>query len=197
MPETLPENARQPAASRMKEIVSLAQVEEKLLTIRGVPVLLDSDAAALYGVETREINQAVKNNPEKFPEGYVFRLSSAEKAEVIKNFDSPSVKFFRSTPCAFPEKGLCMLATILKSDRATQTTLAIVETFAKIRELSRTVARLADTKGKFKQQTLMQKSGEIMADILGDDIKTTGTETTVELNLAILKFKHTIQRKNK
>jgi hypothetical protein len=196
VPETRKTTAKRTAHSAMKEIVSLAQVEKKLLTIRGNPVLLDSDAAALYGVKTKALNQAVKNNPGKFPEGYVIHLDAIEKMEVVKNFDHLPAKFSTTTPYAFTEKGLYMLATILKSPRATQTTLAIVETFAKIRELSRTVAQLADTKEKFKQQTLMQKSGEIMADILGDDIKTTGTETTIELNLAVLKFKHTVQRKN-
>ena len=98
-------------------------------------------------------------------------------------------------PTAFTEKGLYMLATILKSERATQTTIAIVETFAKIRELSRTVAELSATGDQFAQKNLMQKSGDIMADILGGDLQTTGTETSMELNLAVLKFKHTIKRK--
>ncbi|MDE6307319.1 MAG: ORF6N domain-containing protein, partial [Bacteroidales bacterium] len=78
----------------------------------------------------------------------------------------------------------------------TQTTIAIVETFAKIRELSRTVAELSATGDQFVQKNLMQKSGDIMADILGSDLQTTGTETSMELNLAVLKFKHTIKRKS-
>ena len=90
-----------------------------------------------------------------------------------------------------------MLATILKGERAAQTTIAIVEAFAKIRELARTVARLSETNEKFKQQTLMQKSGEIMADILGEGMKTTDSETTFELNFALMKLKHTVKRKNK
>lgn len=98
-------------------------------------------------------------------------------------------------PKAFTEKGLYMLATILKSERATQTTIAIVETFAKIRELSRTVAALSSADNQYSQKTLMQKSGDIMADILGEDLQTTDTETSMELNLAVLKFKHTIKRK--
>ena len=185
----------------MKEIVTLAQVEEKLITIRGQRVLLDSDVAALYAVQTREVNQAIKNNPDKFPAGYVIQLNRAEwenileQPELIKNFDKFRQKHFPGTPKAFTEKGLYMLATILKGTLAARTTIAIVETFAKIRELARTVSQLADTSEKFKQQSLMQKSGEIMADILSDDMKTSGTETSIELNLAVLKFKHTIKRK--
>lgn len=88
-------------------------------------------------METKEVNQAVRNNAEKFPEGYVIALNMTEKTEVVKNFDHlENLKFSSSLPKAFTEKGLYMLATILKSERATQTTIAIIETFAKIRELS-------------------------------------------------------------
>ena len=191
------------------ETVSLTQVEDRILTIRDQNVLLDSDVAALYAVETREVNQAIKNNPDKFPEGYILQLDKTEwqnlksqivissrKKEEVKNFDLLGGKKYSNVPPkAFTEKGLYMLATILKGERAVQTTIAIVETFAKIRELSRTVAQLAESKEKFKQQSLMQKSGEIMADILGEDMKTTDTETSIELNLAVLKFKHIVKRK--
>ncbi|MCL2511696.1 MAG: ORF6N domain-containing protein [Bacteroidales bacterium] len=177
----------------VKEPVTLTQVEQRLMVIQGQSVLLDSDVATLYAVETKEINQAVKNNPGKFPEGYVIQLNKND--EVVKIFDHPKLKFSAVQPKAFTEKGLYMLATILKGERAVRTTLAIVETFAKIRELARTVAQLSETKEKFKQQSLMQKSGEIMADVLGDEMKTTDTETSVEINLAVLKFKHTVRRK--
>lgn len=192
------------------DIAKINLVENKIVEVRGEKVLLDSDVAALYGVETKRVNEAVKNNPEKFPEGYIFKLTKEEKSEVIEifdnlnaasktevveNFDHPKLKFSPTMPTAFTEKGLYMLATILKSERATQTTIAIVETFAKIRELSRTVAELSATGDQFAQKNLMQKSGDIMADILGGDLQTTGTETSMELNLAVLKFKHTIKRK--
>ncbi len=88
-----------------------------------------------------------------------------------------------------------MLATILKSEKATETTIAIVETFAKIRELSRTVAELSNSPDEYAQKSLMQRSGDIIADILGDDLQTTDTETSIELNLAVLKFKHTVTKK--
>jgi hypothetical protein len=71
-----------------------------------------------------------------------------------------------------------MLATILKSPKATQTTIAIAETFAKIRELSRTIAELSKITEQFKQKSLMQKSGEIISEILGDDLQVSDTETS-------------------
>ena len=90
-----------------------------------------------------------------------------------------------------------MLATILKGDRATETTIAIIEAYAKLRELSRTIGELSANPDKFAQKSLMQKSGEIMADLFGDDMQTNETETEIELNFAVLKFKHTVKRKNK
>jgi hypothetical protein len=88
-----------------------------------------------------------------------------------------------------------MLATILKSPQAVQATLAIIETFSKIRELSRNITILSNIEDKTEQQNLMQKSGELIASIFDDDLQTTDTETSIELNFAVLKFKHTIKKK--
>jgi len=153
----------------------------------------------LYGVETKYINRAVKNNLDKFPEGYVINLSSEERSEVVQNLHHLSMlKFSHAETAAFTEKGLYMLATILKSPAATQTTIAIVETFTKIRELSRTISQLPDIEEEFAQKALMQKSGEILAEVLEDNtLHVSGDETTIELNLALLKIKHTIKRGKK
>ncbi len=89
-----------------------------------------------------------------------------------------------------------MLATILKSRKAVETTLMIIETFSKIRELSRTVKALSEVKDDAEQKGLMQRSGELIAQVLDEDLATNGTETTIELNFAVLKFKHTIKKKS-
>ena len=147
-------------------------------------------------METKEINKAVRNNPDKFPEGYIFELQQADKQYVVENFHHlENVKYSPVVPKAFTEKGLYMLATILKSPQATQTTIAIIEAFAKLRELSRTIGEMSANPDRFKQKTLMQKSGEIMADLFGEDMQTTDTETEIELNFAVLKLKHTVKRK--
>ena len=100
----------------MKNIVD---VESKIITLRNQQVILDSDVAELYGVETRDINKAVKNNPQKFPNGYVFELNVSEKSKVVENFHHlQKLKFSPQFPKAFTEKGLYMLATILKSPKA-------------------------------------------------------------------------------
>lgn len=177
------------------DIVKLDAVKSRIIEVRGEKVLLDSDVAALYGAETKRVNEAVKNNAEKFPKGYVFELCNREMHGLRSKISTANNPKSRVLPKAFTEKGLYMLATILKSERATQTTIAIVETFTKIRELSRTVAVLSSTDDQYAQKHLMQKGGDIMADLLGEDLQTTDTETSVELNLALLKFKHTIKRK--
>ena len=77
----------------------------------------------------------LRNNPEKFPEGYIFELCETEKLEVVKNFDHlQKLRFSPQLPKAFTEKGLYMLATILKSPKAVETTIAIVEAYAKLKE---------------------------------------------------------------
>lgn len=110
----------------------MIEVENKIITLRNQQVILDSDVAELYGVQTKEINQVVRNNPEKFPEGYIFELCEVEKSELVKIFDRFNrLKHSTSSPKAFTEKGLYMLATILKSPQAVETTIAIVEAYAK------------------------------------------------------------------
>ena len=179
----------------MENIVNFKDVEKALLEIRGQRVILDSDVARLYGVNTMRVNEAVKNNPDKFPTGYIIELTKDEKNEVIENFDNPKLKFSPVLPKAFTEKGLYMLATILKSPMATQTTIAIVETFAKIKELSRTVSRISESDDEQEQKGLIRHGGDILSDLLYQEVPVSDTETSMELNFAVLKLRHTVKRK--
>ena len=181
----------------MSDLIKIENLKELIIEIREQTVLLDSNVAEIYGVEVKRINEAVKNNPEKFPDGYILELDKSE-------WDSLKSKFSTSTkggkvklPSAFTEKGLYMLATILKSPQAIQATLSIIETFSKIRELSRSIKELSVVQDKADQKLLMQKSGELIAEIFDEDLQTSDTETSIELNFAVLKFKHTIKKKNK
>jgi hypothetical protein len=182
----------------MSDIIQSEQVENLIINIRGERVLLDGDVAMLYGVETKRINEAVSNNLDKFPDGYILAIEFDElkslrsKFSTLKNGRGEHTKY---PPKAFTEKGLYMLATILKSTKATQTTIAIVETFAKIRELSRNVGELAKKPAKEKQNALMQKSGELISDVLGSSLEVSDMETDIEINLALLKFRHKVKRK--
>ena len=123
----------------------IVKTENKIIVIRDKQVILDRDVAELYGVETKRINEALKNNPDKFPDGYVITLNIKEKDELVENFDRfKTLKHSTVEPHAFTEKGLYMLATILKSPLATEVTIAIIETFSKVREVSRAIAKVND-----------------------------------------------------
>lgn len=180
--------------------MELQIIKDKIITVREQQVILDSDVAELYGVETKRINEAVKNNPDKFPEGYIMQLTAEESKYLrskISTLEPGKGHYSKYAMRAFSEKGLYMLATILKSPVATETTIAIIETFAKVRELSRTIAELSDQSDPKQQKSMMQKSGELISDILSDDFQTVGTETTIEFNLSVLKVKHTVKKKPK
>ena len=96
------------------------EVEERIIELRGQKILLDRDVAELYKTETRDINKAVRNNPEKFPSGYFFTLKPSEKQVMWWKISTGWKNLKKSTvePKAFTEKGLYMLATILKSPRS-------------------------------------------------------------------------------
>ena len=179
---------------RMSDIMKIENLKNMIIEIRGQDVLLDSDVAKLYNVETKRINEAVKNNPDKFPHGYIVELDK-EEWNALKSKFSTSIKGGKvKQPSAFTEKGLYMLATILKSQVATQATISIIETFSKIRELSKNVKELSVVQGKAGQKELMHRSGQLIAEILDDDLQTSDAETSIELNFAVLKFKHTIKK---
>ena len=169
------------------QVIGTKEVEERIIELRGQKILLDRDVAELYKTETRDINKAVRNNPEKFPSGYFFTLKPSEKQYVVENFHRmENLKKSTVEPKAFTEKGLYMLATILKSPRATQTTIAIIDSFVKLRELIRNVDA--------KQKGIVKRTGQLLSDLLIDDADTTEMESTIELNLMAVKLKHTVKR---
>lgn len=181
----------------MTDIVKIENLKDRIIGIRGNQVLLDADVAVIYGVETKRINEAVKNNLDKFPQDYMFELSGMEFADLRSKISTTKFAKTRVAPKAFTEKGLYMMATILRSKQAIEATFAIIETFSKIRELSRSIKELSTVRDKADQKSLMKKSGELIAEIFDDDLQTSGTETSIELNFAVLKFKHTTKKKSK
>lgn len=172
------------------------EVKDKIIEVRKQLVMLDKDVAALYGVETKRVNEAVKNNPDKFPEGYTFQLDKQEFEYLRSNFSTANVSDkVRYMPKVFTEKGLYMLATILKSKKATQATLAIVETYAKVRELKESILTLHNEHDKERQRSMMRKFSDVLSDIVMPDLQTEETESTLELNFIIGKLKHTVKRR--
>ncbi len=140
------------------QIVEQNDVQKKIIEIRNQKILIDADVAELYGIETKRINEAVKNNPEKFPNGYLFEMTSQGKNELVENFDQfKKLKHSSAAVKYFTERGLYMLATILKSPKAIETTIAIIDTFAKTRELSRTINQIqALPENSPKQRSLIE-----------------------------------------
>ena len=118
----------------MKEIMEKENVENMIYEIRGKEVMLDSDLAKLYHVETKRINEAVKNNPDKFPARFSFILLDSEKDNLWSKFSTANISSkSRVNPRVFTEHGIYMLATILKSKVATEVSIRIMDTFVKMR----------------------------------------------------------------
>lgn len=180
------------------EIIRESEVKELIIELRGEKVLIDRDVAALYGVETKRVNEAVRNNQDKFPRDYMFSLQVSEKQQLVENFDRfRTLKHSPVEPKAFTEKGLYMLGTILRSPRATATTFAIIESFFKLRELVRNVNVMSTERDEEKQKNLMQRSGELLNELLADEGEITETESSIELNLYALKVKRTVKKTKK
>jgi ORF6N domain-containing protein len=110
-------------------------IESLILTVREKKVLIDSDLARIYEVETRALNQAVKRNAERFPEDFIFQLTAKEKAEVITKCDHLArLKFSKALPFAFTEHGSLMAASVLNSPRAVAMSVYVVRAFLQMRE---------------------------------------------------------------
>ena len=173
----------------------ISNVRNCIVVIRDIPVITDADIASLYGVETKRVNEAVRNNPAKFPDDYMFTLSSDEVKVLRSKFSSTKVSSkSRSLPKAFTEKGLYMLATILKSKMALDVTFAIIETFTKVRNLKQELIELHRETDRIKQTSKMQHFGKVLSEIVMPDLQTQETESILEQNFIIGKIKHTVKR---
>ncbi len=117
--------------------MELQVIQNKIYEIRGYKVMLDSDLAELYGVETKILNQAVKRNSARFPEDFMFQLSDNEsnnlRSQIVtsKKHNHGGARYL---PFAFTEQGVAMLSSVLKSDKAVQVNIAIMRTFVAIRQ---------------------------------------------------------------
>ena len=124
-------------------LVSVEQIERAILLIRGEKVMLDTDLAALYGVDTRSLVQAVKRNRGRFPADFMFQLTSEEFDNLRSQIVISSWGGRRSSPYAFTEQGVAMLSSVLKSRRAVQVNVEIMRTFVRLRGMLASHADLA------------------------------------------------------
>lgn len=127
----------------MNELIVQGEVGERILTLRSKEVILDRDLAELYGVETKRINEAVRNNKDKFLEDFYFELTDREFEYLRSKYSTTKFSKTRVNPKVFTEQGVYMLATILKSKTASEVTVSIIRTFAKLREFSKHYNALA------------------------------------------------------
>ena len=117
-------------------------------------------------------------------------------AEPVEFFDRfKQIKHSTVRPKAFTDKGLYMLSTILKSPKSTQTTIAIIETYSKLVQFSKAIQSISENKNEKTNKELMEKGGTILSEILVGDTQLDETETSIELNFALLKLKHIVKRK--
>lgn len=141
-----------------KGLIQARAIERAILVLRGQRVILDADLAKLYGAPTKTLNQAVRRNRTRFPADFAFRLTQAEKQEVVTICDHlQRLKFSPALPYAFTEHGALMAANLMNSDRAVEMSVYVIRAFVKMRaELVRT-------------QDLARRLAEIEKTLIGHD----------------------------
>jgi hypothetical protein len=185
-------------------IIKFETMENKLIKYKNDWVLLDKDVATLYEIEPKKLRQQVKRNIDKFPSDYISQLSETDLDIMVSQNVTPSKQQFGgSLPYVFTEKGLYMVATILKSKKATEATFTIIETFAKVKELSRNINGIMKTQDEAKQKELAEKSNKILEDIIeiepdiltdDEDGEVVETTTKFEFNLGFAKVSRSIKK---
>ena len=117
-------------------LMPVERIDSAILEIRGHRVMLDSDLAAIYGVSTRRLKEQVRRNSARFPARFMFELSREERDEVVAKCDHLArLRFSPSLPYAFTERGAVMLAAVLKSQRAVEVSVFVVEAFVRMRRM--------------------------------------------------------------
>jgi len=118
------------------ETTTVDEIKRKIYTIRDIKVMIDSDLAKLYNVETKVLNQAVKRNIDRFPYDFMFQLIKEELEDLRSQIVTANFTMTRSLPYVFTEQGISMLSSILKSKVAIQVNIEIIRTFTKLREFA-------------------------------------------------------------
>ena len=186
------------------EITRFESLESKLIELRDAFVLIDKDVAMLYEIEPKRLREQLKRNIEKFPKDYAYQVSNEVFDMMVSQNVTPSKSSFGGTnPWVFTEKGLYMVATILKSKNALNATFQIIETFSKIKELSRNINDIMKTTDEDMQKELALKSNKILEDVIDidDDIleddedgEIIETKTKFEFNLGFAKVSRSIKK---
>lgn len=124
-------------------LLPVNRIETVIFLVRGERVILDADIAALYGVEVKRVNEAVKRNLGRFPQDFVFQLTSEEFSDLRYQFGTSSRGGRRYLPYAFTEQGVAMLSSVLRSEQAVKVNVEIMRTFVRLRRMVSEQAELA------------------------------------------------------
>ena len=180
--------------------MELAVIQSRIYEVRGVKVMLDKDLAALYQVEVRALNQAVKRNMKRFPPDFMFQLTQEEFEELKRNLifqnGTSSWGGTRKLPYAFTEQGLAMLSGILNSDIAIQVNIAIMRAFVAIRQGLPQVSNNKELEAlKARLKELEEMSEETMAAIndLSEDTRKELDDIYMALSELAAKQKETVR----
>lgn len=134
-------------------LLPLETITQRIVLLRGQKVILDSDLAALYGVETRRLNEQVRRNPGRFPADFIFEVTTDEFANLKSHFATSSWGGRRKLPLAFTEHGAIMAATVLNSQRAAEVSVYVVRAFVQLREVLASHRDLAQKLEELEQST--------------------------------------------
>jgi len=136
-------------AKIMDDLIPQEIIEQRIFLIRNQKVMIDRDLAELYGVETKHLNRQVKRNMQRFPKEFMFQLTPDERNQLVTTCHRfKTMKHASSSPYAFTEHGVAMLASVLKSERAVKISINIIKAFVKLREILSTHKELST---KFNQ----------------------------------------------
>ncbi len=160
------------AKKQQVALVPVEHIAQSILILRGRRVLIDADLAALYSVETRRLNEQVRRNASRFPDDFIFELTTEEFANLKSQFATSSWGGRRKRPLAFTEHGAIMAATVLNSARAVEMTIHVVRAFVQLRDLLASNRQLA------------QKLTQLERDVATHD------KAIVEICKAIREFMH-------
>lgn len=179
------------------KLITYDQVKSKIIEIRNQKVILDSDVAVLYGVETKRINEAVRRNLEKFPNGYIIGLVLDEWSGLKTQIATSNRGGKTKLPIAFTERGLYMLATILKSPQAIETTIAIIDTFAQIKELTGSIYQFSRASTDEQKIKILENGAEIITNLLDNQLIVSQYETSFKIKLPFFEMTKKITKLKK
>ncbi len=164
------DNMKKEPAQTTTSIIPTERVERQIYLIRGIKMMLDSDLAELYQVETKALNQAVRRNLDRFPADFMLELTKEEALALrsqIVTLESGRGRYSKYAPMAFTEQGVAMLSSVLKSKRAVQMNIIIIRAFVKLREVLYTHKDMAERIEKIENN---QERHASVIKLLADEI---------------------------